>query len=112
VKDLKLFEEESGVRKVASTLVPFDDHQPHKTPSYLFLPTMSADPSTEPKVEEDDIFSGLKKKKKSKKVAVETPEETAAAAEEKKDDSAAPEATNEAAAENGEDDMFADLKKK
>jgi hypothetical protein len=37
---------------------------------------------------------------------------TAAAAEEKKDDSAAPEATNEAAAENGEDDMFADLKKK
>lgn len=74
--------------------------------STLSFSDMSADPSTEPKVEDDDIFSGLKKKKKSKKTVEEV------APEESNTSPAEPDAANEAAAEDGEENMFADLKKK
>lgn len=62
---------------------------------------MSADRSTEPTMDEENIFSGLKKKKKAKKVDDEpSPAPTPAAADD--DEPAADDADN----------MFGDLKKK
>jgi hypothetical protein len=60
---------------------------------------MSANMSTEPTMEEENIFSGLKKKKKAKKV------------EEEPSPAPTPTGDDDAAAEEG-GDMFADLKKK
>ncbi|CDZ97412.1 Translation initiation factor 2, beta subunit (eIF-2beta) [Phaffia rhodozyma] len=64
-------------------------------------------------LEEDNIFAGLKKKsKKSKKVEVEAEPEAASEESAPVVTKTAGEETNEAAAEDGEENLFADLKKK
>jgi len=69
---------------------------------------MSADASTAPTLEDDNIFSGLKKKKKSKKVEFD-PETVEPAAAEGGD---VVEPSGDAPAEEDGENMFGDLKKK
>lgn len=71
---------------------------------------MSADASTAPTLEEDNIFSGLKKKKKSKKVEFDS--EAAEPAPAPTETGDAPEPSGDAPAEEDGENMFGDLKKK